>query len=243
MEQITTIMEESPSNGIAMADPRLNFTTISWLISQPRLAYLHARLLEMDRWATTRDVVERTDFSQSTVYDDLAELRETSLVAVRTEGRERRYRAQSFKIGVITEDGLTTITPTITAVIGQQAVDEDVSQFVDNYGLEKLVDTVAYVKPYINGRMTERLAARELDLPAVVGMTILIALEDVVRKLQKSDPFFDDVRDAAEEGSQWVSTEIHFEDRTWEIREAGGKSVPDADLNFIDDSDISKVPS
>lgn len=207
-------MPGSTPHGEHPSDQQAAFTTVSWLLARPRLAHLYTELLLLDEWATTSDLVEVTAFSQSTVYDDLADLRETSLVTVRTDGRERHYRAEPFKIGVITDGQLTTITPTIVAAVGQQAVDDDVAQFVDDYGIEKLVEVVAYVKPYIDGRMTERIAARELGLPTLVGTTILIALEETVRAMQEADPFFADVRDATAEEERHSPHEIRFDEHT-----------------------------
>ncbi len=143
-------------------------------------------------------------------------LRQTALVEVREEGRERHYRTEPFKVGIITagEPQLTMIIPTIIAAIGQQVADDDVSQFVEEYGVERLINVVAYVKPYIDGRMIERLATRELDLPTIVGTTILIALEDTVREMQELDPFFGDLRDATEDDGRQPSHEIQFDDNT-----------------------------
>jgi hypothetical protein len=50
--------------------------------------------------------------------------------------------------------------------------------------------------------MSERVAARELDLPSVVGMTIMIALEEVITEMQDVDPYFESIRDASEDGPQ-----------------------------------------
>lgn len=218
----------SQSHADSGPDGPADFTTVSWLMAHPRLAHLYTELLKSDGWTTTRDLVEDTEFSQSTIYDDLAELRGTSLVTVRADGREREYRAEPFKIGVITDGHLTTITPTILAAIGRQAVDEDVKQFVDDHGVETLAAVVAYVKPYIEGRMTERIAARELGLPTLVATTIIIALEDTVREMVEVDPFFDDVRDAAEDGGASPAREIRFDDHTRVILEPdGGDPNPD----------------
>jgi DNA-binding transcriptional ArsR family regulator len=213
-------MSASIPHGDPSADPQIDFTTISELLARPRLAHLYTDLLTRGGWTTTQALSETSAFSQSTVYDDLRALRQTALVTVREDGRERYYRAEPFKIGVITDGQLTTITPTISAAIGQQVVDDDVARFVDDHGVEKLIDVVAYVKPYIDGRMTERLAARELDLPTLVGTTVLIALEDRVREVQDSDPFFDDIRDATEEGQYSPPHEIRFDAHTRVILES-----------------------
>lgn len=216
------------------------FPTVSLLVARPRLAYLYTELLKADGWTSTRDLVERTEFSQSTVYKDMRTLRDTSLVSVRKVGRERQYRAEPFKIGVI-EERLTAITPTVVAAIGRQAVDENVEQFVDGHGVEKLVEAVRYVKSYVNGDMTERIAARELGIPALVGMTILIALEDTVRDMEEADPHFSAVRDAAEEGGPNPPREIQFDDRIRVTFDSGARDVPDDDLNNLGESDMDEL--
>lgn len=231
-------MATSPPDSGTVESP--TFPTVSLLIARPRLAYLYTELLQIEDWATTRDLVERTEFAQSTVYEDMRELRETSLISVREVGKERQYRAEAFQIGVI-EERLTAITPTVVAAIGRQSVDENVEQFVDDHGVEKLVEAVEYTKSYINGDMTERIAARELGVPALVGMTILIALEDTVRNMEEVDPHFSAVRDAAEEGGPNRSYEVQFDDRARVIFDSRAGDVSDDELNNLEGSDMDEL--
>jgi hypothetical protein len=86
------------------------------------------------------------------------------------------------------------------AAVGQRVVDEDVDAFVEDQGIDKLLRVVEYVKPYVDERMSERVAARELDLPPVVGTTIMVALEEVLTEMQNIDPYFEGIRDASGEG-------------------------------------------
>lgn len=206
-----------------------DFTTVTELLARPCLAYLYTELLKRDEWTATQPLSEAIEFSQSTVYDDLQTLRQTALVSVREEDRERNYRAEPFKVGIITagEPQLTTITPTITAVVGQQAVDDDVSQFTEKHGVERLIAAVAYVKPYIVGRMTERLAARELDLSTLVGTTILIALEDTVREMKEIDPFFEDLRDTAQDDGRQSAQAVQFDEHTRVVFEEDDTEEPE----------------
>lgn len=216
------------------------YPTVSLLVARPRLAYLYTELLKVEDWATTRELVEWTEFSQSTVYEDMRTLRETSLVSVRRAGRERHYRAEPFKIGVI-EERLTPITPTVVAAIGRQSVDEDVEQFVDDHGVEKLIEAVEYVKSYINGDVTERIAARELGVPALVGVTVLIALEDTVREMEEVDPHFSAVGDAAEEGGPNRPREVQFDDRIRVVFDSEAGIVSTDDLHNLGKSDMDEL--
>lgn len=231
-------MATSPPDSGTVDGP--TFPTVSVLIARPRLAYLYTELLEIDDWATTRDLVERTEFSQSTIYEDMRTLRDTPLVSVRKEGRERQYRAEPFMIGVI-EGRLTSITPTIIAAIGRQSVDKDVEQFVDDYGVEKLIEAVEYAKSYVNGDMTERIAARELGVPALVAMTTLIALEDTVREMEEVDPYFSAVRDAAKERGFNRPREVQFDDRARVIFDSRVGNVSANELNNLGRNDIDEL--
>lgn len=207
----------SADDRAAEGPPR--YPTVALLLARPRLAYLYTELLLRDGWSTTRDLVAATEFSQSTVYEDLRELRDTSLVSVRKSGRERRYRAEPFEVGVL-DGGLTRVTPTVVAAVGRQAVDEDVERFVADHGVATLVEAVGYAKSHVEGRMTEGVAARELGVPRLVAATVLVALEDTLREMKEADPYYDDVRDAAAEGGPARPREVRFDDHTRVVFEA-----------------------
>jgi len=187
------------------------------LLDEERLAYLYTQLLKEGEWTATQDLIDASGLPESTVYEALSELRETPLVTANKDGRQRLYRANPFQLGVLSQGEITTMTPTTLAAVGRQVVDDDVDAFVEDQGIDKLLRVVEYVKPYVDGRMTERIAARELDLPTVVGMTIMIALEPVVTEMQDVDPYFESIRDASEDGPQTPADgpiEIQYDEMT-----------------------------
>jgi hypothetical protein len=49
--------------------------------------------------------------------------------------------------------------------------------------------------------MSERVAARELDLQQAFAIAILQALRDIVLDMNTVDPYFDDIRNAREKPS------------------------------------------
>ena len=59
--------------------------------------------------------------------------------------------------------------------------------------------TLTYAIPYTNGNMSERVAARELDLQYAFGVAVLQALRDVVHEMESVDPYFEDIQDACEQ--------------------------------------------
>jgi len=69
---------------------------------------------------------------------------------------------------------------------------------VFRHGLGKLAAALTYAVPYADGTMSERVAARELDLRYAFGNAVLQALQDVVLKMESVDPHFEDMQDARE---------------------------------------------
>ena len=210
--------------------------TVLRLLDEERLAYLYTELLKQGDWMATQELIETSGVPESTVYEALSDLRETPLVTTKQDGRQRLYRANPFQLGVLSQGEITTMTPTTLAAVGQQVVDEDVEMFVADQGIDKLLRVVEYVKPYIDGRMSERVAARELDLPAVVGMTIMIALEEIVTEMRDVDPYFESIRDASDEGPQTPDDgpiEVQYDEMTRIVIEPADDSddQPDQDAS------------
>ena len=214
--------------------------TVLRLLNRERLAYLYTQLLTQDKWTATQELIDASGLPESTVYDALSDLRETPLVTAKRDGRQRLYRANPFQLGVLSQGDVMTMTPTTVAAVGQQVVDDDIEAFVADYGIDKLLRVVEYVKPYIDGRMSERLAARELELPTVVCMTIMIALEAVVSEMQTVDPYFESIRDASEEGPQTSGDgpiEVQYDELTRIVIEPADDTGESPDQNAPENSD------
>lgn len=207
--------------------------TVLRFLDEERLAYLYTELLKHGDWMATQDLIEASGLPKSTVYEALSDLRETPLVTVEKDGRQRLYRSNPFQLGVLSQGEITTMTPTTLAAVGYQVIDEDVETFVEDYGIDTLLRVIEYVKPYIDGRMSERVAARELDLPTVVGMTIMIALEDVVTEMQDVDPYFESIRDASKAGPQTPDEgpiEVQYDEMTRIVIEPADDDTEQSDV-------------
>ena len=170
------------------------------LLDEETLAYLYTQLLKEDGWMGPQELVDASGLPEAIVNEGLSQLRETPLVTAKQDDRQRFFRANPFQIGVLRRGEITILTPTMLAAVGQRVVDKDVDAFVEDQGIDKLLRVVEYVKPYVDERMSERVASRELDLPPIVGTTIMVALEDVVTEMQNIDPYFEGIRDASREG-------------------------------------------
>ena len=70
---------------------------------------------------------------------------------------------------------------------------------IDRHGLGKLAAALTYAIPYADGDMSERVAARELDLQQAFAIAVLQALRDVVLDMETVDPYLGEIRNAREQ--------------------------------------------
>lgn len=168
--------------------------SVATLLESPRLARLYTFLLRAGD-ATVAEAVEALDLAQSTAYEDADRLGDLGLLEA-SSGTPTRYTARPVRFAVETDAGTYTVTPTLVAAVARTATDEDLATFLDRQGVGKLAAALEYAVPYAEGEMSERLAARELDLHPVEAITALQALRPVVREMRSVDPFFDAVGDA-----------------------------------------------
>jgi DNA-binding transcriptional ArsR family regulator len=139
---------------------------------------------------TVSELDARLEMSPSSASKFVNELEETGLVEDASDsGRKKQLTTDPVIFTVTTgEDEHFTVTPTIIAAAGARAVDEDIDTFIDRNGYTKLGAAVAGTVAYLNGDLTRRGVARELDLPEVEAITITIALEGIVGLLGDADP-------------------------------------------------------
>ncbi|ELY54976.1 transcriptional regulator, TrmB [Natronococcus amylolyticus DSM 10524] len=89
-----------------------------------------------------------------------------------------------------------TITPTLIEAVGRSSRDQDLGLVLEKHGLGKLAAALTYAIPYVDGGMSERVAARELGVQPAFGIAILQALRDVVLDMRAVDPYFEHVQNA-----------------------------------------------
>ncbi|USZ67156.1 helix-turn-helix domain-containing protein [Halorussus salilacus] len=139
---------------------------------------------------TVSELDSRLDMSPSSASKFVNELEETGLVEdVSDSARKKQLTTDPVIFTVTTgEDEQFTVTPTVIAAAGARAVDDDIDRFIERNGYTKLAAAVAGTVAYLNGDLTRRGVARELDLPEVEAITITIALEGIVGLLGDADP-------------------------------------------------------
>jgi hypothetical protein len=77
-----------------------------------------------------------------------------------------------------------------------QRENEDIATFVERNGFATLAAAIDYATANYSGEITQRMAARELDIHLVEGITIITALRTVLADAVEHDPYFDIDEDA-----------------------------------------------
>lgn len=133
---------------------------------------------------------------RSTAYADTGTLEELGVLARDESRKTHRFTATPFALTADRDGDTYTITPTLVEAIARIPRDRDLEHLVDRHGVGKLAAALSYAIPYVDGGMTERVAARELDLQPAFGMAVLQALREVIQDMRAHDPHFEQIRDA-----------------------------------------------
>jgi hypothetical protein len=182
---------ERPRDTDAGAAAR-DFFAVQELLSNPDLAVLYTDLL-INAPTTISAARERTGFKKSTAYKYANELAELG-VAGETDDRKAGaalWRAEPVT-GVWRGDEEFTVSPTVIAVYGASARDDDLDLFVDRHGTSALAPAVDETVAYLRGEHTRRRVAETLGVPAAEGIAVSQAIEGVVAVVAGADPTLDD---------------------------------------------------
>lgn len=169
--------------------------SVARLLDEPRLGRLYTFVLRAGE-VTIDDIVSELAMARTTAYSDAATLVDLELFARDETGKTHAYTATPIVLAADLDGDEYTITPTLIEAIGRSSRDRDLALLVERYGVGKLAAALTYAVPYVDGKMSERIAARELDLQAAFAIAVLQALRDVVVGMRAHDPYFDRIRNA-----------------------------------------------
>jgi hypothetical protein len=171
--------------------------SVANLLKEPRLARLYTFVLRTGE-VTVDDVVDEVETPRSTAYSDAATLVDLGVLTKNDEQKTHTYSAVPVRLAANLDGNEYTVTPTLVAAVGRYPDDRDLDLLVEGHGLGKLAAALSYAVPYAEGAMTERVAARELDLQPAFGIAVLHALREVVVDMKDVDPYFEAIRNARE---------------------------------------------
>lgn len=172
--------------------------SVAQLLEEPRLARLYTFILREGE-ITIDDIVDKLDMPRTTAYSDTGTLVELGVLTRDEEQKTHTYSAVPITLTANLDGNEYTVTPTLIEAFGRAPRDQDLDLLLEKYGLGKLAAALTYAIPYTEGELSERVAARELDLQYAFGVAVLQALRDVVLDMKSVDPYFDDIRNAREQ--------------------------------------------
>ncbi|WP_434522218.1 DUF7437 domain-containing protein [Halorubrum sp. AS12] len=171
--------------------------SVAQLLEEPRLARLYTFVLR-EGGVTIDGVVDALEMPRTTAYSDTGTLVELGVLTRDEEQKTHVYSAVPITLTVDLDRDEYTVTPTLIEAIGRAPRDRDLDLLLEKHGLGKLAAALTYAIPYAEGEMSERVAARELDLQPAFAIAILQALREVVLDMESVDPYFEDIRSARE---------------------------------------------
>ena len=169
--------------------------SIAQLLEEPRLARLYTFVLR-EGDVTIDDIVAAVEIPRTTAYSDMGTLVDLGVLTRDEEQKTHTYSAVPITLTADLDGDEYTVTPTLIEAVGRSPHDQDLDLLLERYGLSKLAAALTYAIPYANGEMSERVAARELDLQQAFAIAVLHALRDVVQDMETVDPYFEDIRNA-----------------------------------------------
>lgn len=172
--------------------------SVARLLDDPRLARLYTFVLRNGP-VTIDQVADRLDVPRTTAYSDAGTLLELGVATRDEDEKTHTYSAKPITLTAVLDGDEFTVTPTLVDAFGRSAHDQDLELVLERHGLGKLAAALTYAVPYAEGEMSERVAARELDLQYAVAVAVLQALRDVVHDMKTVDPYFDDIRNARDQ--------------------------------------------
>ena len=172
--------------------------SIAQLLEEPRLARLYTFVLREEE-VTIDDIVDKLKIPRTTAYSDTGTLVELGVLTRDEEQKTHTYSAIPVTLTANLDGDEYTVTPTLVDAFGRSPQDQDLDLLIEKHGLGKLAAVLTYAIPYTEGKMSERIAARELDLQYAFAIAVLHALRDVVLDMKTVDPYFENNRNAREQ--------------------------------------------
>jgi len=172
--------------------------SVAQLLEEPRLARLYTFVLREGE-VTIDDIVAELEIPRTTAYSDAGTLVELGVLTRDEEQKTHTYSAIPITLTANIDGDEYTITPTLVEAFGRSPRDQDLNLLIERHGLGKLAAALTYAIPYAEGEMSERVAARELDIQQAFAIAVLQALRDVVLDMKTVDPYLDEIRNAREQ--------------------------------------------
>jgi hypothetical protein len=156
-----------------------DLTAVLDLLRKPKLMELYATL--RDESATIPDVLPQLSLGKTAAYEYCDQLEAAGLVtAVGTDNGSTVYEAREFSMTIRIDSEEITVTPTLARVLAERSENPEVDRFVDQYGVETLVEFVPLAHQYAEGAATHRSIAGQLDVSRAGAFEMLGEVLDIL---------------------------------------------------------------
>jgi len=191
-------MEDSDSHPVA------TMLALSDVITNQRYVQLYARTIELDS-PTVEVLADGLESSTTTVYDDVAHLRDIGMLKRITDTQPHRYKASELKLTVQVGDDQAQISPSLVVALAEVETNDNIRLLRDRHGTAGLATALTYAREYARGRVTAQIMAREQEIPVLEAETILQELREVLLTVDPGiadDTDIDDLDAAVEDISE-----------------------------------------
>lgn len=151
------------------------------ILETPALARIYAHTLRHGP-VTVAELVDALDVPQGTAYEYVRKLERAGLLSTEQSSRPHEYEADPISLTLSADDETRTITPELVDAVARRVDDDDIDAYIDRHGIDGLATALEYARQRVEGTVTHRIVARELDVAPLEAEIILQALEPVVRE-------------------------------------------------------------
>ena len=167
-----------------------NLLTYAELLNTPKLARLYVYGLRNGPVAI-ETVKDELELPHSTTYKYVGELEEMGVLTRHESETPTTISADPIHLELTTQRGELRVTPVLVAAVARGLESDDIRIFLDRHGVAKLAAALHYAIRVMDGDLTQRTAAKRLDVHPVEGMTVITALQDVIEVAVEYDPALD----------------------------------------------------
>ncbi|MCL9814411.1 hypothetical protein [Natranaeroarchaeum aerophilus] len=178
---------------------------IGQLLNQPRLAhiwytlYVEGNIVEegdnpfLGDGLSVPKLEEYLEVPQSTLYNDIEELVDIGAVEIASNSQSKGYRAGFLEaegkiVDEMNEDD-AIVNPPLIGLVGQAYVNDDVADFLDEYGHDAVWEGLTFYRAHLTGRMDHDFTELIPHIPDPQLETIVPSLRHILRQMSR-DPLW-----------------------------------------------------
>lgn len=183
----------SPPTESSSGSAARRFFAIQELLTSPELARFYTDVL-INSPTTIPAARDRLGISKSTAYKFINTLEELGIAEELDQFEDGSALWQTEPVaGVWNDENAVEFGPTVIAVYGATSIDDDLELFIQRHGKAAIAPAVLETIEYLKGNKTRRGIAEALEIPAVEGIAVSQAIEQIIGVVGDYDPVLADI--------------------------------------------------